>query len=299
MIAMFVLAAAVVYLQNNTITFSEFLQMRFKIENYLLFSGFVLIWHLIFSSFGLYHSRRLSSLKIEIKDLLIATTLGTCVIIISGWAFSIEIVTPIFLAVFWSGTNMANIVSRLIMRIALKWTRLRGRNLRHLIIVGTNERARKFARKIEEKPELGYRFLGFVDEEWSGNGDLEKYGWKLVSNFQDFMPYIRQNVVDEVVIALPMKSLYQEASQIFSACEEQGIIVRNHSDIFTSRFARSQTDDIEGTPLTTHYSGCSGSSGTPGQPRCGQRGEAKIGCFTQDKSARKAGGLPKPYLPGF
>jgi hypothetical protein len=42
--------------------------------------------------------------------------------------------------------------------------------------------------------------------------------------------------VDEVVIALPMKSLYQEASKIFAACEEQGIIVRNLSDIFTAVF---------------------------------------------------------------
>jgi hypothetical protein len=53
MVAMFVLAAAVVYLQNNTITFNEFLHMRFKVENYILFSAFVLIWHLIFSGFGL------------------------------------------------------------------------------------------------------------------------------------------------------------------------------------------------------------------------------------------------------
>ena len=35
MIAMFLLAAAVEYLQNNTITFHEFLHMRFKVENYV------------------------------------------------------------------------------------------------------------------------------------------------------------------------------------------------------------------------------------------------------------------------
>ena len=39
MIAMFVLAAAVVYLQANTTTFQEFLQMRLIVENYALSPG--------------------------------------------------------------------------------------------------------------------------------------------------------------------------------------------------------------------------------------------------------------------
>ena len=91
MASMFVLAAAVVYLQNNSITFHEFLHMRFKVENYVIFSGFVLIWHLIFSGFGLYHSHRLSSLRIEIVDLLKAIVLGTLIILVSAWIFSITL----------------------------------------------------------------------------------------------------------------------------------------------------------------------------------------------------------------
>ena len=124
-----------------------------------------------------------------------------------------------------------------------------------MLIVGTNERAREFARKIEDKQELGYHLLGFVDEQWKGNGDLGKYGWKLVSNINDFNAYIRDHVVDEVIIALPMKSLYWEASKIFTTCEEQGIIVRNLQDIFNSKLARSKTEYFEGLSITTHFSG--------------------------------------------
>jgi hypothetical protein len=113
MAAMFVLAAAVVYLQNNTITFNEFLHLRFKVENYALFSGFVLIWHWIFSGFGLYHSYRLSSIRTEITDLLKAIILGTLIISVSAWIFTIEIVTPLFLLVFAGGTSIATIASRL------------------------------------------------------------------------------------------------------------------------------------------------------------------------------------------
>jgi len=255
MVAMFFLAAAVVYLQTNTITFNEFLQMRFKVENYVLFSGFVFVWHVIFSGFGLYHSHRLSSIGAEIAALLKAITLATLIIIGCSWIFSIGIVKPIFLLVFVGGTSIITIVSRLVLRRLLKWVRLRGRNLRYLLVVGTNDRARKFVRKIESRPELGYRFVGFADEQWKGNGDLEKYGWKLVSNLADFNAYIIENIVDEVVIALPMRSLYQEASRIFATCEEQGIIVRNLSDIFNSKLTRSRTEYFEDEPLISHYTG--------------------------------------------
>ena len=87
------------------------------------------------------------------------------------------------------------------------------------------------------------------------NGDLDKHGWKLVSDFNGFTNFINQNVVDEVVIALPIKSLYREASEIFSACEKQGIIVRNLSDLFNKKIAHSKTEYFEGLPIATHYSG--------------------------------------------
>jgi exopolysaccharide biosynthesis polyprenyl glycosylphosphotransferase len=254
MVAMFLLAAAVVYLQNNTITFHEFLHMRFKVENYALFSGFVLVWHVIFSGFGLYHSYRLSSIRVEMADFLKAIILGVLIIFISAWIFAIEIVTPVFLLIFGCGISIVTISSRLVLRRLLKWTRLQGRNLRHMLVVGTNERARRFVRKIESRSELGYCFIGFVDDQWKGNGDLAKYGWQLVSNLKGFNAYIRDNVVDEVVIALPMKSLYLEASRIFTICEEQGIIVRNLSDIFKSKRAQSKTEYLEGEPIIAHYS---------------------------------------------
>jgi exopolysaccharide biosynthesis polyprenyl glycosylphosphotransferase len=94
-----------------------------------------------------------------------------------------------------------------------------------------------------------------VDDQWKGNGDLAEHGWQLVSNLKDFDAYIRDTVVDEVVIALPMKSLYEEASRIFTICEEQGIIVRNLSDIFKSKRARSSTEYFEGETLIAHYYG--------------------------------------------
>ena len=237
-------------------SFEEFLAMRIKLQNFLLFIGLIFGWQFIFSAFNLYHSKRLSTSRVkESVDLLKATTLSALLLYLSAWLFNMSLITPLFLLIFWASSSMICVSTRYVLRRLLEWLRLRGRNLRFLLIAGANERARDFAKRIEAKPELGYRFLGFVDEKWCGNGDLDKFGWKLVSDFNGFTNFINQNVVDEVVIALPIKSLYREASEIFSACEKQGIIVRNLSDLFIKKIARSKTEYFDGLPIATHYSG--------------------------------------------
>lgn len=38
-----------------------------------------------------------------------------------------------------------------------------------MVIVGTNLRAFRFAQEIKSKPALGYRLLGYVENDWQGN----------------------------------------------------------------------------------------------------------------------------------
>jgi len=55
---------------------------------------------------------------------------------------------PEFLGIFWLASTAGAILSRLAMRSLLKRLRLNGRNLRDMLIVGTNPRAIQFAEKM-------------------------------------------------------------------------------------------------------------------------------------------------------
>jgi exopolysaccharide biosynthesis polyprenyl glycosylphosphotransferase len=205
--------------------------------------------------FELYHSRRLSSRRSELIDVLKATSLGTLVIYLTAIFFKVQMVTPTFLVTFWAGSSIITVLSRIIFRRGLEWLRVRGRNLRFMLIAGTNPRAIRFARKIESQPELGYKLLGFVDNGWARKQEFRESGYHLVTDFDGFPSFIRENVVDEVMICLPLKSLYDQISTIASLCEEQGIIVRFLSDIFNLKLARSRTDSLEEESLISHYTG--------------------------------------------
>ena len=110
-------------------------------------------------------------------------------------------VTPLFILLFWVTSTLGGAGSRVLLRSVLAGVRRRGRNLREMLVVGTNPRAIRFARKIESSPELGYRIAGFVDVPWAGLGIFQQTGYALVSDLPNFPRFLREQVVDEVVIA--------------------------------------------------------------------------------------------------
>ena len=255
MIASFMAATVIVSHRVYTIPLDQFLSMRIKVVNFVILVAVILLWHFVFSMFGLYSSRRLSTVEHEIRDVAKATFWGTIAIYFLSLVFRIDMMHPIFLASFWAVSTGATILARMIMRQALKWMRIRGRNLRHLLIVGTNPRAVEFAKKMESEPELGYVVSGFVDEEWRGLGEFKKNGYALIADFDGFIEYVRDNVVDEVFISLPVKSYYQETARIIAVCESQGILVKHLSNVYDTKQSKFKMEYLEDEPFVARYTG--------------------------------------------
>ena len=228
----YVVAAVRIWHLTAFSSFASFISMRVKVLNTLLFLGLFYSWHLIFSAFGLYRSRRLGDRKQEAMDILKATSAGALVLGVVAAIFRLQMITPAFIVVFWVVASSLILLCRWILRMFLRWARMHGRNSHQMLIVGTNPRAVEFARNIEGKPELGYHLIGFVDEEWSGLQEVRKNGKAIVSDLEHFSGFLRERIVDEVTIALPMKSFYSQAAHIVARCQEQGVIVRVLTSIF-------------------------------------------------------------------
>ncbi len=251
MVCAFTLSTLPVLREHGGLSFTQFLSMRVKIANIVLFLSLLVTWHVIFSVFGLYRSKRLSTRTSELLDTLKATSAGTITLGTMALLFHIQVVTSTFLLVFWVLVTVPVILSRLLLRYFLARLRTHHRNLRCMLIAGTNGRAVQFARKIESKPELGYRIVGFVDEEWEGTEEFRKTGYPLAGGFDALPAILRQSVVDEVVMGLPVKSCYFQAARIAALCEEQGIVVRFPSSIFDMKLARTKAEDFAGDSVIT------------------------------------------------
>lgn len=249
------LAFSIISNQIDTGLIGRFFSTQVSIRTFGLFLCFLFIWHIIFSAFKLYRSRRLSTRWREVVDVFAASSLGTLVLFVMAGLLRIETVTPLFLTVFIVVSSTITVVNRLMLRWGLAWIRTRGRNLRFVLILGTNSRAVQLARKIEAQPRLGYRLIGFVDEVWEGTEEFKESGYHTVSDFNDFPAIIRSRVVDEVWVVIPVESFSQQLSEILTYCHKFGIITRFYSNIINPEMAYLRTEQFEGTSFITQYPG--------------------------------------------
>ena len=233
-------AATMATLRHGTpLSLVQFLSLRIKIHNFAILIIFIAVWHSVLTAYSLYNSRRLSRNRQEVIDVIRATS--TIFIFIGAYAFSVKMVTPLFILIFWLSSMISTAAARLVLRAVLRIARIRGRNLRDIIIVGTNKRAVEFATKLARHPELGYRIVGFVDRKDEGMERLRFSCFELTTDFSGFPDFLRKNVIDEVVMALPVRSMHGEASLIAKLCEEQGVTMRVLSSIFDLKIARAFT----------------------------------------------------------
>jgi exopolysaccharide biosynthesis polyprenyl glycosylphosphotransferase len=256
MVFAFALATVPALGVGRVVSVAEFFAMRVKVENFIIFFGLLLLWHFLFSMFGLYTSHSLAGRWAESAEIVKGTTLGGLGLWVVSAIFNLHMVSKLpFLIVFYVISTGMLVSSRLILRMVLEEARLHGRNLRNVLIVGTNRRAVEFAAKLPANPALGYRVMGFADQPWDGIDQFRRSGHSLACDLDGLPEFLRTNVVDEVVIALPIRSFHDDASRVAALCEQQGIILRVLSNIFDLKKARPRAEDFEGDSFITHYSG--------------------------------------------
>ncbi len=239
-------ATAWLYSNMKTTTLAEYLAYRVKIVNVFHFGLLLIVWHGIFALCGLYVSKRLSTIYSELIEVLKATTLCAAFLLLEGRFFHLRTITPELVAIFWGAATLLMVGSRIVIRLFLRILRAHGKNGRVMVILGTNRRAIEFAKRIQERPELGYQIRGFVDDEWEGTPEFLGTGNSICSDIENFRHFLRDHVVDEVAIFVPLRSFYEYASKVVALCEQHGILIRFDTQIFDLKIARSGADELDG-----------------------------------------------------
>ena len=242
----FGMATILIVRVEHKLSLIQFLSMKTKISNFFIFGLALLICHFVFSICGLYMSRRLSSRRAEVLDVFKAVTFSVACFVVVGWLFSIKMITGAFLASFWVVCLTVLCEFRLVLRAVLAGIRARGRNLHHMLILGTNPRAVEFGRRIVMDKERGYHLLGFVDNEWAGLRDFRRTEFQLVSDLAGLKEFLRWNVVDEITFFLPFGSFYADSNTVAHLCREHGIVMRFNSDFFGIKSLQRRAEEFDG-----------------------------------------------------
>ncbi len=162
----------------------------------------------------------------DVPAIALATALPTLALAAVGWSLSSGRVTAALLALVWGGSTVLALGGRLLL-----WTlvrRLHGSRLaqRNVLVLGSGPRAIRYAQEVEASPESGVRLIGFADDDWPGLDRFRGTGRNLLSDLKNFSAFLRDNVVDEVVVALPFSVLHRSKFDPIGDALEQGLTLR-------------------------------------------------------------------------
>ena len=199
-------------------------------------------WIAIFDYFIRYKSDRLVALNTQVLSLVKATASAAFWLMTVCAVFSVKSFNISNILIFFAVVTVVGIVGRLFLRVLLLSARRNGYNYRYLLVVGVGERASQIASKIEDKPELGYKIVGFVAENSDALGDQDGkvFGkWKVLGVLPKLRDILTNERVDEVIVCLPMEARFSDITMIVQHARDLGIVVRLMPDMADGAMLRN------------------------------------------------------------
>ena len=220
-----------------------FLALRITVKNLLLVTAFAACWRLASIRFGLYTWRLVKARRDEaLRVIALCTAMSSCALVfplisVSG-AFSQATVLC-----FW----VASVVGLLAVRIVLRsLASFESDPAQDTVIVGSGPRAVSLFHRLGQESE-DRRVLGFVD---SVDGEAPAVVQeRLLGSLEDLESLLMHRAVDEVLIALPIKSRYSQIQDVIRVCERVGVRAQYLADIFEHQRSAPRYEEAGATRL--------------------------------------------------
>ena len=206
-------------------------------------------WVVLLNSFNAYRSHRIASFINELISIGKSVFFGGLLLASIAYATKSEYISRVFILSFVIINALMLGVERFTIRAASWAIRKRGYNFRNVIIVGTEATAQEIARIIKNYDEWGLRLIGYVSVLGSSHGKMID-GTNIVGSLTDLESIVKNQVVDEVIFAVPGKRL-DNLEDTLLMLEEHGINARIASNAFPHVIAKMTVEELETVPLLT------------------------------------------------
>lgn len=219
------------------------------IESYILFLIFAVIpvYLILYFSFGLYKPRRTyKSIFSEATQIIKVNIVAFVVLVAILFILNQPDFSRIMLFLLAVVASVIGIMERFVIRNFLKKIRINNKNLKHILIVGDNDLAYTFARRIRNNPYLGFDISGFLGR--SDHVGMEIEGSEIIGSFTDLDMILDNNSFDRVVLAIPLK-YYYKLNELVESCERVGIKAEVIPDYIRYFPAQPSVDMIEDIPI--------------------------------------------------
>ncbi len=213
---------------------------------WVLYPVTIAIWGTIFVLINVYDSRKTLYVQDEIQRLVLA--IGISALVLAGVLYMTARELPRLLFVYFVIIDtILLLVHRMALRLAFRYVGPRLRDTERVLIVGAGTLGREVARKIKGLEWTGLQLVGFMDDDVRKlNTEIE--GVPVLGRVQDVVHAVRRHKVDEVIVALPLRSQGAMAD-VIRQLHFLPVRIRVVPDLMDLAIFNATIDDLEGIPL--------------------------------------------------
>jgi Undecaprenyl-phosphate glucose phosphotransferase len=196
-----------------------------------------------FYKFGLYKSQRFNSRFKEITAVFYANSIVAVAFVVFLYFFASNRLSRLTIVYYYFFSSFGLTLMRIMVRNYLRALRRKGKNLRHVLLVGNGDQLLKYVDTVKDFKDSGIRFLGWID---GGNLAIEKNIAPLNITLEEAKAALSP---DAIVIGYKSIDSFQ-VDKILRKHFNDVIPIQVLPDL-TYSFIGHRIDDFDGIPLLT------------------------------------------------
>jgi exopolysaccharide biosynthesis polyprenyl glycosylphosphotransferase len=209
----------------------------------------IALWGVLLFFFGAYRSPRTTELFDYGLAILKAVGAGLGVLLAALFFLKLHFVSRAVVLIFVLLDLWALGMVRFVTVTRFRRSLHSGRQQVRVLVIGTGSRARRLTEAVRSSVDLGVHVVGYLDPDPAVVGQ-PLFLAPVIGTVADIHRVLKDNVIDEVIIAIP-HTLLPQMSRIADACEEEGVRLGALVDVLDMRAARMRFSVVGGLPLLT------------------------------------------------
>ena len=210
------------------------------------------VWFASLWFFGFYRSNRFWSYKELLLRLAQAQVVAALGVMSIFYLSKTGDVSRLFFQMFVGTSFLLLFFTNVALQILQEHLRRKGFNLHNVVIAGLNDRALMYYEATRVHSAWGVSVLGFL----CADGDVSRQefcGKPVLGQMANLLHVLREQVVDEVILALP-RSQTHESEKYIHLCEEMGVTARVILDIPRTLRVRPVIETVGQVPMLSFES---------------------------------------------
>ncbi|MBN2092422.1 undecaprenyl-phosphate glucose phosphotransferase [candidate division KSB1 bacterium] len=221
-------------------------------EIFYLGSVSFLFWLVTFIFFGLYRSWYAQSRIDEFVSIFKTITIGCGIIFLLTMEphrdfEEVPSIGRLSVVTYWVLLLIMVTIGRLILRTFQRKLLENGIGVRKTLIIGWNEKARHLYDEILKFPALGYKVIGFIDDEGNATNQSHR-DMPVLGNIRQISQLVQRYRVEEIIIALKAKS-QKKVLYAINQCDGLPVNLKIVPTLYHIIIGQARTSQIYGFPL--------------------------------------------------